>query len=53
MPAMELDDLAREAMAGDAYCSSMESVLVSDPAGDPAWDGTEFFDSEGEAQAGS
>jgi hypothetical protein len=40
----ELEDLAREATVGDAYCSKQEAVEVADPSGDPEWDGTEFFD---------
>ena len=42
---MELEDLAREATQGSMYCSSQKTVKVDDPATDPAWDGTEFFDS--------
>lgn len=41
---VELEDLARAATSGDAYCSKQESVKVEDPATDPAWDNTEFFD---------
>jgi hypothetical protein len=41
---MELEDLAREASVGDAYCSSSVSEYVEHPETDPAWDGTEFFD---------
>ena len=41
---LEIDELAREAMVGDAYCSSQVSQLVEDPDQDPMWDGTEFFD---------
>lgn len=40
---VELSGLAREAEAGDAYCSRYRSCLVSDPEGDEDWDGTEFF----------
>lgn len=40
---VELEHLAREATSGDAYCSRYGSELVSEPAGDPAWDGTDFF----------
>ena len=40
----ELEDLAREATSGDAYCSTFTTVKVDTPATDPAWDGTEFFD---------
>lgn len=42
---LELDELAREAVSGDAYCSHQETHLVDDPTTDPNWDGTEFFDS--------
>ena len=41
---VELTALFREAEEGDAYCSQQESIRVSDPALDPAWDGTEFFE---------
>ena len=40
---VEIDELARDAMEGESYCSSSESVLVEDPESDAAWDGTEFF----------
>lgn len=40
---MELSELAREAESGDAYCSNMHSVRVTDPEVDLDWDGTEFF----------
>ncbi len=39
---VELEDLAREAQRGDAYCSKNVSAEV-DPRTDPDWDGTEFF----------
>jgi len=39
---MELEDLAREATGGDAYCSKQEGEWV-DPRMDEAWDGSEFF----------
>jgi hypothetical protein len=40
---VEIDDLARDAISGESYCSSSESVLVEDPEKDTDWDGTEFF----------
>ncbi len=40
---MELDDLATEAMYGEAYCSKQETVKVENLNKDPDWDGTEFF----------
>jgi hypothetical protein len=40
---VEIDELARDAMEGESYCSSSESVLVEDPEKDTDWDGTEFF----------
>jgi len=40
----ELEDLAREAESGLAYCSSCTTETVLDPEKDPHWDGTEFFD---------
>jgi len=40
---MELDVLAEAAMYGDAYCSSMESVLIRNPQDDDDWDGTDMF----------
>lgn len=39
----ELEDLAREATSGDAYCSKQEAVEVANPESDDDWDGTEFF----------
>lgn len=44
---MEIDDLAREAMQGDAYCSSQKTECV-DPRTDYDWDGTDFFGPENE-----
>jgi hypothetical protein len=40
---VELSTLAREAEVGDAYCSRSSSALITDPAVDPDWDDTEFF----------
>lgn len=40
----ELEDLAREADSGLAYCSSCTTETVLDPEKDSDWDGTEFFD---------
>ena len=40
---VDLEDLGREAMAGDAYCSSRITVRVDDPELDPDWDDNEFF----------
>lgn len=40
----ELDELARDAISGNAYCSKMHYAHVDDPTKDPDWDGTEFFD---------
>ena len=39
----ELEDLAREATVGVAYCSTQTIAAVLDPEEDPDWDGTEFF----------
>lgn len=41
---VELENLAREAQSGDAYCSKQEARMVVDPAADPDWDGNSFFD---------
>ena len=41
---VELEDLAREATSGDAYCVSSECTAIEDTANDPHWDGTEFFE---------
>lgn len=41
---LELADLAREATDGMAYCSKMKATRIKNPAKDPDWDGTEFFD---------
>jgi len=40
---VEIDELARDAIAGESYCSSSQSILVEDPEKDADWDGTEFF----------
>jgi len=40
----ELEDLAREAVSGGAYCSLRIAEEVDDPSKDPQWDGNEFFD---------
>ena len=40
---VELDDLAHEAIRGEAYCNKSLSECVA-PDNDPDWDGTEFFD---------
>ncbi len=42
---VELEDLAREATSGDAYCSTARSEFVPDPPSDPDWDDTDFFNS--------
>lgn len=51
---IEIDDLARDAMSGESYCSKQKSEYV-DPRTDPDWDGTDFFgydeDPDGEDQA--
>lgn len=39
---VELEDLARDATNGDAYCSKQTSEEVN-PLLDEDWDGTEFF----------
>lgn len=40
---VELEDLAREATRGDAYCSKSDSVFVADPLSDPDPPGDDFF----------
>lgn len=45
---LEIDQLAREAIDGEAYCSKQETKLVKDAKADPDWDGTEFFDTSAE-----
>jgi len=45
---VELEHLARDAISGDAYCSRYRSERVLEPAGDPAWDGTDFFATGGD-----
>jgi hypothetical protein len=42
---VELEDLARSATSGEAYCSQMQADWVENPENDADWDGTEFFDS--------
>ena len=41
----DFESLAREAMRGDAYCSSSNTneVNTGELPDDPDWDGTEFF----------
>jgi len=41
---LEIDDLARDAMSGESYCSKQECNLIYDSENDVDWDGTEFFD---------
>ena len=41
---LEIDELAREAVRGESYCSTAETTKVVDPLSDPNWDGTEFFE---------
>jgi hypothetical protein len=45
---LELTDLAHRAKTGDAYCSRTTCVLIAEPERDPDWDGTGFFDVEGD-----
>ena len=45
-PILTLEDLAREAVDGSMYCSSMKSQLVENPLSDSDWDGTEFFNDD-------
>lgn len=45
---LELEDLARDASSGESYCSKFNTEAVENPEADPAWDGTEFFDSDDE-----
>lgn len=40
MPSVEIDDLAREAVSGNAFCSEQETVEVRDPDEFPD---TDFF----------
>ena len=46
--AVELEDLARDATSGEAYCSKQDTVIVKNPFGDADWDDTEFFFKNGE-----
>jgi hypothetical protein len=43
---VELEDLAREAMRGAAYCSRQNVSHIENPSADPDWDGTEFFEDD-------
>ena len=43
-----LEDLGRDAMEGESYCSIQRSEHIIDPELDPQWDGTEFFGIPGE-----
>ena len=40
---VELEDLARAATSGDAYCSNIRAELIEKPDQDKDWDSTEFF----------
>lgn len=42
----ELNQIAREASDGMAYCSQQTSVLINSPELDPDWESTEFFGEE-------
>lgn len=42
---VEINDLAQNAVDGDAYCSKKETAFIEDAESDIDWDGTEFFDS--------
>ena len=43
---VEIDDLAREAVSGDAYCSGKTCTFVANPRNDPAFGDTEFFNTD-------
>jgi hypothetical protein len=45
----ELEDLVRDAVRGDAYCSHQAAQLVQDPEKDEHWDRNTFFFSEEDA----
>jgi hypothetical protein len=40
---IELDELARDATHGNAYCSSWVSDPIDNPSADPDWDNNDFF----------
>lgn len=40
---LELDELVRDAVVGESYCSCSDTIVVHDPMSDHDWDGTEFF----------
>ena len=44
----DIDNLARDAVQGDSYCSSRNTKMIDDPKSDKDWDGTEFFGEEEE-----
>lgn len=44
---LEIDDLAREAVSGDAYCNHQTTETITNQSLFP---GTEFFDSPGDEQ---
>ena len=48
----EIEELAREATVGDAYCSNRITKQIKDLNEDEDWDGTEFFDENGEDDEG-
>ena len=40
---LEIDELARDAMSGESYCSDSYTEVIAEPANDLDWDNTEFF----------
>lgn len=40
---IEIDELARDAVCGDSYCSRRTTAFVQSPDEDQDWDGTDFF----------
>ena len=48
---VELEDLAREATSGSAYCTKQKAELV-DPRTDPEFDGSDFFGFDEEEEDG-
>jgi len=38
----DIEDLSREALAGDAHCSEHKVEFIDDLDSDPDWDGSDF-----------
>lgn len=44
----DVEDLAREALAGDAHCSTNKVEFIDDLESDSDWDGSDFLNGQEE-----